>query len=344
MTTAVDICNRALQMAAARATITALNDGSNEANNCNLLYEPLLKQTLSLAHWNFARKMENLQLVKSAPGTPQFPTSLSVANQWIPAYPAPPWFYEYRYPSDCLQFRYLASQPTAINALGTPIFSTQTYTFDPMMQGVPQKFVVASDTVGPLATITGITRANPAVVTAAAHGYSNGQTVLITSVVGMTEVNNTMFTIGNVAANTFELTGIDSSSYDAYVAGGVAVNQSAAATRRNVILTNACVAMGCYTMLIDDLDLWSDGAIQAFVSALAGFLVIPLGGHLNLAKMLVAQANDHILQARAEDANEGMITQDWTPDWIRIRDSDTLQGFPGGGYYIAPYPPLFAVS
>lgn len=71
-------------------------------------------------------------------------------------------------------------------------------------------------------TITGITNANPAVVTSAAHGYSNGDSVVISGVVGMTEVNNLEFVVANVAANTFELTGINSTSYTAYTSGGEA--------------------------------------------------------------------------------------------------------------------------
>ena len=68
--------------------------------------------------------------------------------------------------------------------------------------------------------ITGITRANPAVVTSAGHGYSNGDTIYISGVVGMTQVNGLFFTAANVAANTFELSGINSSSYTAYSSGG----------------------------------------------------------------------------------------------------------------------------
>lgn len=70
--------------------------------------------------------------------------------------------------------------------------------------------------------ITGITKANPAVVTAAAHGFSNGDVVLIQSVGGMTELNNRHFTVANVTANTFELSGINSSSYTTYTSGGTA--------------------------------------------------------------------------------------------------------------------------
>jgi hypothetical protein len=57
-------------------------------------------------------------------------------------------------------------------------------------------------------------------VTAASHGYSNGDRVIITGVSGMTEVNNRQFIVGNVTANTFELTSINSSLYTTYVSGG----------------------------------------------------------------------------------------------------------------------------
>ena len=72
------------------------------------------------------------------------------------------------------------------------------------------------------ATITGITQADPGVVTAAAHGWANGDVVLITDVSGMTEVNDEYFTIANVTTNTFELSGVDTSGYTAYSSGGTA--------------------------------------------------------------------------------------------------------------------------
>lgn len=70
--------------------------------------------------------------------------------------------------------------------------------------------------------ITGITRANPAVVTSAGHGLANGTLVSITKVVGMTQVNNETFTVAGTATNTFQLSGINSSAYTAYTSGGVA--------------------------------------------------------------------------------------------------------------------------
>ena len=76
-------------------------------------------------------------------------------------------------------------------------------------------------------TITGITQANPAVVTSSSHGYSNGDEIKITSVVGMTEVNNKRFLVAGVTTNTFQLTdkdgdNINSSAYTAYSSAGTA--------------------------------------------------------------------------------------------------------------------------
>ena len=69
-------------------------------------------------------------------------------------------------------------------------------------------------------TITGITQANPAVVTATSHGYSNDDIVYISSVVGMVEVNGGTYTVANKTTNTFELSGTDSSAFTAYSSGG----------------------------------------------------------------------------------------------------------------------------
>lgn len=54
-------------------------------------------------------------------------------------------------------------------------------------------------------TITGITTATPPVVTSASHGLSDGEEVLIKSVVGMTEVNDEWYLIDDGATHTFEL-------------------------------------------------------------------------------------------------------------------------------------------
>ena len=72
-------------------------------------------------------------------------------------------------------------------------------------------------------TITGVTAANPGVVTtSASHGFTNGETVQIQDIVGMTQINDKTFTVENVTATTFELKGENTSGYTAYSSGGIA--------------------------------------------------------------------------------------------------------------------------
>ncbi|CAB5079524.1 hypothetical protein UFOVP143_1, partial [uncultured Caudovirales phage] len=76
-------------------------------------------------------------------------------------------------------------------------------------------------------TITGITKANPAVVTVTAHGFSNGDPVFITGVGGMNEVNNRSYVAAGVTTNTFQLTlisgaNVNSSGYTTFTSGGTA--------------------------------------------------------------------------------------------------------------------------
>ena len=73
-------------------------------------------------------------------------------------------------------------------------------------------------------TITGITQANPAVVTVSSIGtLVNGDKIVIQNVTGMTEVNfdgSNIYTVAGIAGSTFQLQGIDSTAYGAYSAGG----------------------------------------------------------------------------------------------------------------------------
>ena len=75
--------------------------------------------------------------------------------------------------------------------------------------------------------IDNITQADPCVVTTmSAHGYSNGDEVFITGVIGMTELNSRFYRVANVTSNTMELqdidgNDIDSTGYGAYTLQGV---------------------------------------------------------------------------------------------------------------------------
>lgn len=69
-------------------------------------------------------------------------------------------------------------------------------------------------------TITGITAANPPVVTATAHGYTNGDIIALANIGGMVQLNDRVFVIANIAANTFELRGVNALAYTAYTSLG----------------------------------------------------------------------------------------------------------------------------
>jgi hypothetical protein len=71
--------------------------------------------------------------------------------------------------------------------------------------------------------ITGATKANPCVITySGSDTFANGDPIYIDSVVGMTELNGNEYVVANVntGANTFELSGINSTAYTTYVSGG----------------------------------------------------------------------------------------------------------------------------
>ena len=77
-----------------------------------------------------------------------------------------------------------------------------------------------TDPVNISQTITGATQANPCVITSNGHGLVNGDRVYVTGVGGMTDLNNLEFLVAGKTTNTFQLSGINSTGYDAYSGGG----------------------------------------------------------------------------------------------------------------------------
>ena len=73
---------------------------------------------------------------------------------------------------------------------------------------------------------SGVTQANPGVVTVTGHNFKEGQQVTISGVSGMTELNGNVYTVRNPGTNDFELydtdgtTSIDTSGFSAWSSGG----------------------------------------------------------------------------------------------------------------------------
>ncbi|MBT2333624.1 phage tail protein [Variovorax paradoxus] len=66
-------------------------------------------------------------------------------------------------------------------------------------------------------TVSAITNANPGVATSAAHGYANGDILLASS--GWTDLNDRPVRAANIATNTFDLEGFDTTSTTRFPAG-----------------------------------------------------------------------------------------------------------------------------
>ena len=77
-------------------------------------------------------------------------------------------------------------------------------------------FSVAT-TFGSAITVTVVTNANPAVCTATAHGLSNGDIIEVTS--GWGRLNKRVFKVAGVTTDTFQLSGMDTSSTSFFPAG-----------------------------------------------------------------------------------------------------------------------------
>jgi hypothetical protein len=140
VTSAVNVANIALMNIGSMASISSFNEASTEANALSALYEPKLLSVLRAVHWNFARAQTqgSMTLLKAATGTPENPTGAILPQ------PPQPWLYEYAWPPDCIQARYLL--PLFPNNPTNPPIYTGSSTPTPICWGpmnIP--FLVASD-------------------------------------------------------------------------------------------------------------------------------------------------------------------------------------------------------
>lgn len=79
--------------------------------------------------------------------------------------------------------------------------------------------------LGAVQAISGITKANPAVLTYAGADPANGDYIRLTGVKGMIEVNDQVFRVANVNAgsNTLELEDVDSTAFTTFISGNMEV-------------------------------------------------------------------------------------------------------------------------
>jgi hypothetical protein len=114
-----DLANQALAAIGTRSSIADVdNEQSQEANQIRLQYDNALAAVLESAHWNFARSQVALTMLKDAS-----------AGDDVPA----PWAYEYAYPANCAQVRYIMPTLDYTPGVGSA------------PQATPVRFVVSLD-------------------------------------------------------------------------------------------------------------------------------------------------------------------------------------------------------
>ncbi len=195
MATALDIANMALSLLKI-PSVTSITVPTNEVETaCYLWYDNSRKQILRKHPWNFAKKRATLYAITTDP--------------------AFEFDHKFLLPSDFVRLRFIGSENAGLVG--------KRYDLE------TDNYLLTDDNYssGESKTITGITQANPGVVTSADHGFENDEVVLIEDVAGMTDVNDTHFTVKNKTDDTFQLysqaatpAAVDTSAYGAYTSGG----------------------------------------------------------------------------------------------------------------------------
>lgn len=107
----VDICNSALSMVGARATISSLTEESASAKACRVHYDITRSETQMAIAWPFTRRYITLSLLGAKAGTPENLDGSAPV-------PEGDWVYCYAYPSDCVKPIWI--KPSSTGEIETP--------------------------------------------------------------------------------------------------------------------------------------------------------------------------------------------------------------------------------
>ncbi len=193
---------------------------------------------------------------------------------------------------------------------------------------------------GSAISITAASNANPAVLTAAAHGLANGDLVEVTS--GWSRINNRIFRVSLSASGTFALEGLDSSSTTIYTPGGGvgSVRKITTLTQITQILetTSSGGEMGFTEVSLLENDFSTQLPTQASAQSiaisiaddptLAGFIAVKAAAETRSPRALVVTLpnNSVILY-------NGIVSLDETPSLTKnsimaVKSTFSLQGRP----------------
>jgi hypothetical protein len=357
----VDIVNEALQVLGTRTTVTAAQlaaNSNNESIQANIIYSRTRDRLLRMAPWNCAFNTTNLTLITAVPGTPENLSGAQVL--WQKGLPAPPYAYEYQYPTNCLMAAWITPQTATGFSGGIPITTAVTGGAPSFWQGPPVKFKVGIDQTLVVSAAT---------VAAGGTGYAVGDQITVALQPNAASVTNILSTFpasspqgaaailqvatlsGSAVATvtligpTLNINGVQTTVSGAYfyantttatqgsttgAGSGATFNLTFSGPQdQQVILCNQEYAILNYVKQVTDENVFDDLFTEAFSAVLGARLCMALVGDKGLANMAVTAANDAIARARRSDGNEGFTTNDVTPDWIRIRGVAFTDGYSG---------------
>lgn len=355
MTSYASIVNRALQTLGTRTSVTdaelAAGD-TNEAVEANLVLYELRDELLRLAPWDCCMATLNLDYITSQPGTPE--NQSASTSQWEPGQPSPPWLYEYQYPVDCLRAVRLIPQFQPGFAGAVPIFPVPTgnsWNYN-SWAGPPIRFEVAVDKFRPVTA---------AAVVFGGTGYAVGDIITlpygpITSVpIGAPVKLRVLTAPAGVVATVEPVNQVQGQpdaeplggSYFLVQSGTIAQDETdgsgigatftltqGARDEQRVILCNQEFAAMQYCRRVTNPNVFDPLFIRAYVQALGAMLGIALTADKGLVDRCVVKANEAIEEARNVDGREGLVINDFTPDWLRVRGvgGSADAGAGDGGY------------
>lgn len=201
-------------------------------------------------------------------------------------------------------------------------------------------------------TISGISQANPGVVTlAAGHGLVNGDEVYLSGIVGMTELNGRYFTVGSAGATTIELQDTNTSALTAYTSGGSLqlvrgalwdwttqcvlpsdclrvlevqdddfVEWSVEAGGVLALDENATIPAAVrYIARVTDVRVFDPLFVDALAARITAELAIPLAQDADLHRVQLSLYQAKLQEAREKDALEQTPADFDEDDWITVR-------------------------
>ena len=349
----VEVSNRALQAVGSRTNVTLAelnSNGTNEAIQINLVINSIRDELIRKAPWNCAKNFANLTFITGAPGTPE--NSASSLLTWQKGIPAPPWAYEYQYPTDCLRALWVVPQFTTGFSGAVPITTAVTGGVPSFWQGPPIKFNVALDqffsatAVAVAAGGTGHAAGDVLTLAAPTGGLGAPAQVLVTTVAWgvITAASLVTSIFDEVAAGSYFA--IPTNPVAQASSTGVGIGATFNLTfptpptkfDQRVILTNQQSPILAYVKRVVNYNVMDDDFVEALVQALGATICPNINGDKALMQLALQKANAKIMEARKNDGNEGLTINDVTPDWIRARgiDGPNWEMTPNAGFDWGP--------